>query len=81
MPKLSRAQETTLRTIRANGGEMDGYAGQPGFYVNSLGPLLRQGLLEDLGTTRSYDEAGVCTGFATYNRVRMTEAGYAALGD
>lgn len=74
--KISPAQEKTLRTIAANGGEMDGYAGQKGFSVNSLPPLVRAGLIEDLGT--KYTEDG--ENFATYNRSRITPDGWAWLG-
>lgn len=43
---MSEAQGKTLRTMIARGGEMNGYAGQPGFYCNSVNPLIRMGLLE-----------------------------------
>jgi hypothetical protein len=72
--KLSRAQATTLQTVIDNGGEMNGYSGQKGFYVPSLGNLVKRGLLEDLGTTR--DDDG---NFLTYCRKAITQAGRDAL--
>lgn len=69
--KITAAQAMTLRTIAANGGEMDGYAGQKGFRTASTGPLAAKGLLELLGTTRTPDG----TAFLTYNRVKLTAAG------
>lgn len=71
--KVTNAQAKTLRTIAANGGEMDGYAGQTGFYVNSLRPLHRAGFLESLGTTPKM-EGDRQVGYLTYNRVKLTEA-------
>lgn len=70
--KITKTQGMTLRTIAANGGEMDGYQGQKGFRTTSLAPLVKAGLLVRLGTT--YTEKG---GFATYNRHGITAAGTA----
>lgn len=39
------AQTRTLATIKANGGEMNSYAGQPGFNANSVRALLKVGAL------------------------------------
>jgi len=71
MIKISNAQATTLRTISSNGGEMDGYAGQKGFYCNSVTPLAKKGFLEYLGTTPRMD-GDRQVGFLTYNRVKLT---------
>lgn len=85
--KLSSAQLKTLRTIIANGGEMNGYAGQPRFYCNSLAPLERMGLVERIGTCGCFS-GQACTiehqpvagrsGDTCYNRHRITDAGRAA---
>lgn len=82
--KLTNAQTKTLRTIAANGGEMNGWAGQKGFYCLSLAPLVRMGLLEDIGTCDCYrHEAcniehttleGQREGHLAYGRVKLTEA-------
>jgi len=82
--KLSRAARSTLMAVKAHGGEMNGFAGQPGFYCQSTPKLIRQGLLENLGTKRDADERMLrdAEGRLTwYLRVRMTDAGYAALED
>ncbi len=52
MTTLTSAQAKTLQTIRDNGGMMNGYAGQPGFYTKSIDPLAALGLIEKLGTCR-----------------------------
>lgn len=86
---LTKAQATTLRTIVANGGEMNGYAGQPGFYCNSKTPLKRLGLVESIecdGCREHGWHASKCQrplpgrgGNACYDRMRITEAGQQAL--
>jgi hypothetical protein len=73
--KVTAAQTKTLKTIAANGGEMDGYAGQKGFYCASIIPLERLGLLEQLGTKHKMVN-GVSVGFETYCRVKLTAAAY-----
>jgi hypothetical protein len=90
MTKLSAAQTKTLGTIVANGGEMNGWAGQRGFYCNSIGPLTRMGLVEPVhcpGGPNHYDEhfnneadAYICpiNGIQYYGRVRITTAGRTA---
>lgn len=46
--KLTPAQIKTLRTITANGGEMNGYVGQSGFSTKSAEALVRRGLLDEV---------------------------------
>lgn len=93
--KPTTAQMKTLRTIIANGGEMNGYAGQPGFYCNSLTAMVRKGFLEDVEPcatcTANYKDGAdkVCdrplygkSGVQRcYGRVRITDAGRIAAGE
>ena len=80
---LSEAQATTLRTIAANGGAMNGYAGQRSFYCNSLVPLVRAGLLEWVATCAGCtSDSAPCLNplppggtRGCYHRVRITAAG------
>lgn len=92
--KLSQAQATTLHTMLANGGEMNGYAGQRGFYCNSIPVLVRRGLVERLDMCEACSNrpaAGVAVtcqrplaaqkgGGSCYNRVRVTNSGRDAAG-
>ena len=91
-PKLSTAQLKTLRTIIAAGGEMNGYAGQPGFYGNSVRPLADRGLLERIpacAPCAANDDwenevcerplAGQKGGQRSYARVRVTPTGREAV--
>jgi hypothetical protein len=85
--KLTKAQQTTLNTIARNGGEMNGFAGQKGFYTLSVSVLSRLGLIEELGSCdcrRNEDGkhtvnhtilVGQKHGESFYNRVRITELG------
>lgn len=89
--KPSAAQIKTLRAIIAAGGEMNGYAGQPGFHCNSVKPMAREGwveMVEPCGKCAANDDWAndVCERplggrrgqRRCYNRVRITEAGSAA---
>jgi hypothetical protein len=88
---LSKAQIKTLRTLIARGGEMNGYAGQPGFYCNSKRPLVTAGMVEHVTQCDGCAEhgyyaeqcvrplAGQKGGNACYGRIRITEAGRAAI--
>jgi hypothetical protein len=76
MEQLTRAQDITLRTIAANGGEMDGWAGQMNFYCKSLDPLVRKGMLKKLGTKRTDDDKH----YEWYDRHRITDEGWKYLG-
>lgn len=83
--KITNAQRKTLATIIANGGEMNGWAGQKGFYCNSVPVLTRQHLIEPVncpcGTECTATEGFTCPtdGQDYYHRVRITDAGRAAL--
>lgn len=83
---LSKAQQTTLDTIRANGGQMNLWAGQKGFNMNSASSLLRMGVLarvqpcEGCEARSNGDESSVCSEPLTnlnyffqscHNRVRI----------
>lgn len=50
---LTPAQIKTLNTLIARGGEMNGFAGQKGFYCNSVRPLARMGLVENVADCAS----------------------------
>lgn len=94
---LTPAQIRTLRTIIANGGEMNGFAGQRGFRTNSLPPLRRRGLIESVPDCANcadadiFDHDHVCyrplpEGTARminccYDRHRITDAGRAAIAE
>jgi len=85
----------TLRTIAANGGEMNSFAGQPGFNVGAAwDKLLRDGFLAKIPScptckTRNQGDGhdlpcerpliGQKGGHLCYIRVTLTDAGRAAL--
>jgi hypothetical protein len=87
--KLSRAQENTLREIERRGGEVNGFARQPGIWGNSFKPLVRLGMLECLGYCACYGGEpcnrehatlkGQPSGEQFYYRHRLTDAGRAWL--
>ncbi len=90
--KLSPAQIKTLTTIAANGGEMNTYAGQRGFYTHSIKPLARLGLVERVEGCEpcaANDDwanevcarplAGQGGGGRCYGRIRITTEGRAAV--
>lgn len=87
--KLTPAQLKTLRTITANGGEMNGYAGQPGFSTRSAQALVSRGLLDEVLPCESCTKhgphhcdrplVGQRNGDWCYQRVRINNAGRAAL--
>lgn len=95
-PKLSRAQQTTLGIVVHRGGEINGFADQPGINCNSLLVLVRLGLLERVEQCRPchsrYNDNGgpaaPCArplegqpgGNECYRRHRVTRAGLAAVG-
>lgn len=57
MARLSKPQEATLKAVIANGGVVDGFAGRRGFYVNSIRPLTRMGLLATVANCENCDHA------------------------
>lgn len=90
MTQTSKAQDKTLRTVVANGGEMNGYAGQRGFDGRSVETLVSAGLLECVADCAScsssddvFDAGHVCDrplagqrgGERCWDRVRITETG------
>ncbi|WP_144121116.1 hypothetical protein [Catellatospora sichuanensis] len=88
--KLSTAQIKTLTAVAANGGVMNGYAGQKGFYCNSTPALVRMGLLQKVDNCAGCDAHGYWAekceapikgkgGNACYYRVQITEAGRTAI--
>lgn len=84
----------TLYTVHARGGEMNTYAGQPGFHANSVAKLVRDGHLAEVPNCGAcqgeaiYEAAHQCErplagqggGHRCYGRVRITDAGLAAIG-
>lgn len=85
--KITAAQAKTLRTLIARGGEMNSYAGQPGFYCNSVRPLKLAGLVDNVDCACAWGDP--CTrehlvlpgtlGHTYYGRIRINDAGRAAL--
>lgn len=85
---LSNPQAKTLRTIAARGGEINFFAGVKGLDARTEGALLKAGLISLVGDggCGNFDEAVTCEHGPTsdgsnkcYRRVRITEAGRAAV--
>lgn len=88
--RLSPAQIKTLRTVVMNGGEMNGFRAQRGYDCRTQKALVRNGLLELIGTCACFvgepcdiehhDLPRQPNGNACYDRVRITAAGRRAAG-
>jgi hypothetical protein len=91
--KVTATGLRVLKLIAANGGEMNGWAGQRGFSINAAEKLQRDGYLEMLRACKPcqtrWDEehnipcerplVGQKAGNECYARRRLTEAGRAAI--
>ncbi len=88
--KLTPTQIRTLRTVIRNGGEMNGYSGQPGYSCKSEPVLVRLGYLHMVGTCACFGQKPCDiehrdlfingrTDRTCYDRVRITDAGRDAL--